>query len=169
MQISNQIPLTLATNLKQNQISQHPNAFKDELEKANLTEQNSNTDETQTLSKAEQSPATNMQIQSEETTNAKKSEFEKVVSELLWGLEQEGKIEELKNVFAFITSAVFLFKYKTQKSEVEVSDLPMMISILKEPYTLQAGTYMGQVETNEHFNARKNQAINYLSELLAQI
>lgn len=44
-----------------------------------------------------------------------------------------------------------------------------MISILKEPYTLQAGTYMGQVETNEHFNARKNQAISYLSELLAQI
>lgn len=47
MQISTQTPLTLATNLKQNQISQHPNVFKDELEKANSTA--TNTNETQNV------------------------------------------------------------------------------------------------------------------------
>lgn len=113
MQILAQNTLSISTNLRQNQISQYTNAFKDELKKANLTRQNSNTNETQTLSKTEQNSATNAQIQNDETANAKRSEFEEVVSALLSGLEEEGKIEELKNVFAFITSAVFLFKYKT--------------------------------------------------------
>ena len=78
-------------------------------------------------------------------------------------------MEELKNVFGFITSAVAIFKFTEQKDKVELSDFPALINILKEPYTLQAGTYLGQPETAEHFNARKNQAINYLNELLAQI
>lgn len=44
-----------------------------------------------------------------------------------------------------------------------------MIGILKSPHYIQKGLFMGQAETQAYFNARKNQAINYLSELLAQI
>lgn len=44
-----------------------------------------------------------------------------------------------------------------------------MIDIVKSPHYIQKGLFMGQAETQEHFNARKNQAVNYLSELLAQI
>ena len=144
-----------ANSRSQAQISQDTNSFESELTKANLAQQN---------------VTPNAQIQNENATNSQqKSEFENVISNLLLGLESEGKMEELKNVFGFITSAVAIFKLREQKDKVELNDFPALINILKEPYTLQAGTYLGQPETQEHFRARKNQAINYLSELLAQI
>lgn len=158
MQISNYLAtlnLTQSTNFyPQTQISQSANSFENEFTKANLAQQN---------------VTPNAQIQNENATNSQqKSEFENVISDFLLGLESEGKIEELKNVFSFITSAVAIFKLREQKDRVELSDLPAILAILKEPYTLQAGTYLGQPETQEHFRARKNQAIEALSEFLAQ-
>ena len=159
MQISNYLATLNSTQSAnfhpQTQILQSANSFENELTKANLTQQN---------------VTPNAQIQNENAAHSQqKSEFENVISNLLLGLESEGKMEELKNVFGFITSAVAIFKFTEQKDKVELSDFPALINILKEPYTLQAGTYLGQPETAEHFNARKNQAINYLNELLAQI
>ncbi|WP_348518333.1 hypothetical protein [Campylobacter sp. CCS1377] len=43
-----------------------------------------------------------------------------------------------------------------------------MIDILKSN-SIQKGLFMGQAESEAHFRARKNKAIDYLSELLKDI
>ncbi|CAM2851330.1 hypothetical protein [Helicobacter burdigaliensis] len=40
------------------------------------------------------------------------------------------------------------------------------LKVLKEPYSIQKGYYMEQIETEEHFQARKDKAIDYLLNLL---
>ena len=54
---------------------------------------------------------------------------------------------------------------KTLKAQM----LEEQISIIKEPCTIQKGSYIGQAEGEVHFKARKNQAIDYLSKLLQEI
>lgn len=43
------------------------------------------------------------------------------------------------------------------------------LEVLQSPTDIQKGYWMGKPETEEHFQARKNQAIDYLSELLQDI
>ena len=43
------------------------------------------------------------------------------------------------------------------------------LAILQNPYSIQRGSYMGGAEDPAHFEARKNAAIDYLSEILQEI
>ena len=95
-------------------------------------------------------------------------ELTSFTNELYKNLQAQGRYEELANTFHFVTTARVIFQDRYNTDEVMPSDLPAMLAILKEPYTLQAGTYLGQPETQEHFRARKNQAIEALSEFLVQ-
>ena len=95
-------------------------------------------------------------------------ELTSFTNELYKNLQAQGRYEELANTFHFVTTARVIFQDRYNTDEVMPSDLPAILAILKEPYTLQAGTYLGQPETQEHFRARKNQAIENLSEFLAQ-
>ncbi|TKX31634.1 hypothetical protein [Campylobacter aviculae] len=56
--------------------------------------------------------------------------------------------------------------FENASNSLKAQMLEEQISIIKEPYAIQKGYYMGQAESEAHFQARKNLAIDYLSELL---
>ncbi|PZT47418.1 hypothetical protein B6S12_09100 [Helicobacter valdiviensis] len=126
--------------------------------------------------------------ESNQTTNNEKSEFDKMI----WDLFEQGKgdvahmamnaqlvesiKENAKQNGISVTSvnwnranANWREDFKNageQKQSEMVADL---ISTLQDPYAIQKGYYMGQAESEAHFQATKNQAIDYLSELLQDI
>lgn len=59
--------------------------------------------------------------------------------------------------------------FENASNSLKAQMLEEQISIIKEPYAIQKGLFMGQAESEAHFQARKNQAIDYLSELLQDI
>lgn len=96
------------------------------------------------------------------------AELTSFTNELYKSLQAQGEFEKLANTLDFVSTARVLFQDRYHIDDVKPSDLPAMLAILKEPYTLQAGTYMGKPEAQTHFNARKQQAIESLSEFLVQ-
>lgn len=106
------------------------------------------------------------------------------IDELLNKAQKELPSEEYVDLVGFVWKSELILSFqnsakldlaKAHSELVNVNTnsqkamLNEMIDILKSPHYIQKGLFMGQPETAEHFNARKNQAIDYLSELLAQI
>ncbi|TLD81389.1 hypothetical protein LS70_007705 [Helicobacter sp. MIT 11-5569] len=58
--------------------------------------------------------------------------------------------------------------FENASNSLKVKMLEEQISIIKEPYAIQRGSYMGETESEAHFQARKNQAIDYVKELLQE-
>ena len=59
--------------------------------------------------------------------------------------------------------------FENASNSLKAKMLEEQIAIIKEPYAIQKGYFMGQAESEAHFQARKNQAIDYLSKLLQDI
>lgn len=58
--------------------------------------------------------------------------------------------------------------FENASNALKIKMLKEQIAIIKNPHTIQKGTYMGQPESQEHFQERKNQATDYLKELLQE-
>ncbi|NDJ27455.1 hypothetical protein DMB95_04965 [Campylobacter sp. MIT 12-8780] len=59
--------------------------------------------------------------------------------------------------------------FENAPKSLKIQMLEEQISIIKEPYAIQKGYYMGQTENEGRLQDRKKQAIDYLSGLLQDI
>lgn len=98
-----------------------------------------------------------------------RSEFELLMTQVLGDLQEQGKKEEASSLFAFIGGANWILRHREGSPAQSVSDIAKLIPIIESPTDMQPSTYLGQTESPEHFEKRKSQAIDILSEILQGI
>lgn len=59
--------------------------------------------------------------------------------------------------------------FKNASKSLKIALLQEQIDILKAPKAIQKGLFLGQSETISQFNDRKNEAVSYLKQILAEI
>ncbi|TEY04073.1 hypothetical protein [Campylobacter sp. US33a] len=113
----------------------------------------------------------------------KNAETKSVLDNALDKAEKELSTEEYLNTVGFVWKSQSIINFR-KNGDVRIKDyndklakssvieqkksINDMIDILKSN-SIQKGYYMGQAESEAHFQARKNQAIDYLSGLLQDI
>ncbi|MDE7174638.1 MAG: hypothetical protein K2N75_01115 [Helicobacter sp.] len=98
-----------------------------------------------------------------------RSEFELLMTQVLGDLQEQGKKEEASNLFAFVGAANWILRHREGAPAQSTNDIARLIPIIESPTDIQKGTHLGQSESLEHFEKRKNAAIDILSEILQGI
>lgn len=94
-----------------------------------------------------------------------------VMAEFAAGVQEAMKIQGLTDTKGLDWQLVADIRKRNfyQKDDQVDERLQTYIDIISDPNIFQRGSYMGQTESPEHFEKRKSQAIDILSEILQGI